>query len=87
MENFYSNDSLPQLNITVIDNSFEITNEEILYYQNQPFNGSVQINYSAKNPNFKIQKNKIVFNFTQSEKFEKVLIVRVLIMTSELSIL
>jgi len=74
LENFYTNDSLPQMNITDIYNSFDITNEEILYYQNQPFNGSIQINYEANTPAFKIQKNKIVFNFTQSEKFEKVLI-------------
>lgn len=71
--NFMSIDSLPQLNITDIDNSFEMTRDDILYFQNQPYNGLVELKFATASPSLQVNKNKIVFNFCESEKFDKAL--------------
>lgn len=48
---------------------YEMTEDQVLTYKDEPFNGKLTVNPSEKSTSFSISKNAVTLNFSSSNKF------------------
>lgn len=65
-------DSLPQSRIIPIDQVYDVTEDDVLYFKDQPFSGKFSLHLSAGKPAFSMGEHQIAFKLNSSSEKQNI---------------